>query len=239
MNALRTLILAATMLTPVSFASSASASNGVFDKLDPCVEQVDTFRDQRDAYLRTLNRAVADADSAALTPEYRDAWMKAKRSALRETFDALVAPALKEARVDDVDAEYPKWFDAQLAKVGAENLDKIITVNFRRELKEVRIQQRGAGTAEVESAKQTLDKECKMDVGNQALRGIITTVLGPIAMVGRNLEIAKRESGELAKPLAATTGISVDAINKNGGVFGGGLSGGESSFFRKNLGIRF
>jgi hypothetical protein len=29
------------------------------------------------------------------------------------------------------------------------------------------------------------------------------------------------------------------AINKNGGVFGGGLSGGEGSFFRKNLGIRF
>jgi hypothetical protein len=74
---------------------------------------------------------------------------------------------------------------------------------------------------------------------NQVLRGVLTTALAPIELMSRNWEIAKRESGEGAKVLAATTGISVDAINKNGGVFGGGLSGGENSFFRKNLGIRF
>jgi hypothetical protein len=47
------------------------------------------------------------------------------------------------------------------------------------------------------------------------------------------------EFQRITAALAATTGISVDAINKNGGVFGGGLSGGENGFFRKNLGIRF
>jgi hypothetical protein len=55
----------------------------------------------------------------------------------------------------------------------------------------------------------------------------------------RNLEIAKRESGFVAQVIAVPTGISIDAIKENGGVFGGGLSGGPGSFFRKNLGIRF
>ena len=58
-------------------------------------------------------------------------------------------------------------------------------------------------------------------------------------MAAKNLEIAKRESGVGAQVLAVGTGISIDAINKNGGVLGGGLSGGENSVFRKNLGVRF
>jgi hypothetical protein len=62
------------------------------------------------------------------------------------------------------------------------------------------------------------------------LRGVLTIALAPVEMLGRNWELAKRESSALAKPLAATTGISVDDINKNGGVFGCGLFGGENSF---------
>jgi hypothetical protein len=71
------------------------------------------------------------------------------------------------------------------------------------------------------------------------LRGVLTTALAPIELMSRNWKIAERESGEIAKPIAAIAGISVDAINKNGGVFGAGLSGGANRVFRKNLGIRF
>jgi hypothetical protein len=68
---------------------------------------------------------------------------------------------------------------------------------------------------------------------------IMKVLAAPVKIVDGNIKAAARESGEGAKVLRATTGISVDAINENGGVFGGGLSGGENSFFRKNLGIHF
>jgi hypothetical protein len=85
----------------------------------------------------------------------------------------------------------------------------------------------------------TLNKSCKKDVGNRALRGVLTTASAPIAVVSKNLEIAKRESGLIAKGVAGTTRASIDASAKNGGVFGVGLSGGDGSVFRKDLHIRF
>ncbi|MET4363482.1 hypothetical protein ABIB06_004076 [Bradyrhizobium sp. LB8.2] len=233
------LFVATAALASTSALTPAMAGGGFFDKFDPCIEQTDNFRAERASYLRDLDIKVVDADSAAVTPRYREAWMKAKRLQLRTTFDTLVAPTLKEMGVQDMEAEYGRWFDKRLDAIGAANVDKLVAVNFHQELKQVRIEQRASGEADVQSKKQDLDRSCKMDVGNQVLRGVLTTALAPIELMSRNWEIAKRESGEGAKVIAAGTGISVDAINNNGGVFGGGLSGGENSFFRKNLGIRF
>ncbi|KYK50141.1 hypothetical protein A1D31_39345 [Bradyrhizobium liaoningense] len=238
MNTVTKLLLSTAAMTAISFSTPALAGGGVFDKLDPCIEQVDNFHAERMSYLQELDKNVANADTAAVTPVYREAWMKAMRSHLRETFDTLVAPSLKDAGVQDLDNRYKRWFDLQIEAMGT-NVDKLVEANFHRELKEVRIEQRASGAAQLQSAKEDLDKACKMDVGNQMLRGTLTAVLAPVNMIARNLEIAKRESGEGAKALAATTGISIDAIKENGGMFGGGLSGGENSFFRKNLGIRF
>ena len=234
-----TIFLSGIALTVILLSSPAFAGGGVFDALDPCIEQTDHFRAERISYLQDLDKNVASADTAAVTAQYREAWMKAKRAQLRSTFDGLVAPTLREEGVLDMEAAYGRWFEHQLDSIGRENVNKLISVNFHEELKQLRVEQRAAGEAEMQSAKRDLNNDCKMDVGNQALRGVLTAALAPIGMVSRNLEIAKRESGFGAKVLAGTTGISVDAINKNGGVFGGGLSGGESSFFRKNLGVRF
>ncbi len=68
---------------------------------------------------------------------------------------------------------------------------------------------------------------------------IMKALTAPVKIIDGNIKGAERESGELAKALRISTGISVRAIEENGGVFGGGLSGGPNSFFRKNLGIRF
>jgi hypothetical protein len=225
--------LAAVIATPVL------AGSGAGDKLDPCIEQVDKFQEERSSYLQQLDKEVIDADTAAVTPKYREAWMKAKRFQLRESFDTFVAPMLKDAGVPNIDAAYDPWFDKQLENIGAANVDKLVAVSFHQELKKLRIKQRASGEDEIASEKEKLDKSCKMDFGNQALRVVLTAALAPINRDLRNLDLAKRESGVGGKIIAATTGISIDAINKNGGVFGGGLSGGENSFFRKNLGIRF
>jgi hypothetical protein len=220
-------------------ASNAHAGGGVFDALDPCIKARDDFRAERAAIVQQLDRAVQDADQAPATAEYRAAWMKAKKAQLRPIFDSLVAPELKANGIQDMDAAYEAWFGRQLAALGNDGADKLVTLSFHQELKQVRLEQRAQGQAALQSAQDDLDKSCKMDAGNQVLRGALTIALAPIEAVSRNLEIAKRETGVGAKALAATTGISVDAINQNGGVFGGGLSGGPGSFFRKTLGIRF
>jgi hypothetical protein len=230
------LFIATAALSSVSLPVLAA---GVFDALDPCIQQRDKFHDERVSYLQQLDKSVADADNAPLTQEYRAAWMVAKRAQLRPTFDTLVAPTLQDAGIADMEGAYGRWFEKQLATIGAANMDNLVRARFHQELKQVRVGQRTSGQAQLEAAKLDLDKACKTDVGNQVLRGVITVALTPIEMASKNLEIAKRESGAIAKGIAATTGISIDAINKNGGVFGGGLSGGENSFFRKNLGIRF
>jgi hypothetical protein len=48
-----------------------------------------------------------------------------------------------------------------------------------------------------------------------------------------NIRAASQESGEIAKVIRATTGISIMDIQKYG------LLGGENSFFRKNLGLKW
>ncbi|MDX1010489.1 hypothetical protein GOE08_27030 [Sinorhizobium medicae] len=239
MNVKKKALLAGAVLASSLFSTAAFAGGGVFDALDPCIEQRDQFRAERIAYLEVLDKNIADAEHAQPTPEYHEAWSKAKRAQLRSTFDTLVAPTLKDLGQTDMDSAYSKWFDKGMEEMGPQNVEALVAANFRQELNQLRIEQRATGEAELQSAKADLDKACKMDVGNQALRGVVTAVTAPIGMVSRNLEIAKRESDLGAKILAGGTGISIDAINKNGGVFGGGLSGGPNSFFRKNLGIRF
>jgi hypothetical protein len=82
------LLLSTAALAAASVATPVFAG-GVFDKLDPCIEQIDKFRAERTSYLQDLDKNVVNADTAAATPKYREAWMNAKRAKLRETFDTL------------------------------------------------------------------------------------------------------------------------------------------------------
>jgi hypothetical protein len=236
---LRDTLLSASALALAAVSSPALAGGGVFDALDPCIGAGDAFRAERTAVIQNDDQALARIPTMTPTPEYRKAWMATKKKNLRKTFDETVAPALTDAGVTDLDKAYEGWFAKQIDRLNVEQLEQLITAHFREDLKELGLKQRAKNNADLQAQQADIDKSCKMDVGNQALRGALTVALAPVEMVSRNLEIAKRESGEIAKGLAATTGISVRAIEENGGVLGGGLSGGPNSFFRKNLGIRF
>ena len=205
-----------------ALASPAWASNGTFDFLDPCVKATDDFRAERASVLTQLDQAVADADHAPPSDAYRSAWMRAKKSQARPTFDSLVAPMLREAGMTDMDAAYDKWFAAQLKAVGDDKVGQLVTASFHQELKQVRIDQHAQGEAQLLDAQNELDHSCKMDVGNQALRATLTTVMAPVAMISRNLELAKRESGVGAQIVAGTTGISVTDFVKYGPAGGPG-----------------
>jgi hypothetical protein len=213
-----------------ALASNAYAGGGVFDALDPCIKARDAFRDQRAGIVQQLDRSIADADHADAPGQYRDAWMKAKKAQVRPTFDKLVAPELKSMGQQDMEKAYDGWFDRQLAEMGHDGVEKLLTEDFHADLKQVRLEQRAKAQAEIQSAKNDLDKSCKSDVGNQAMRGTLTIVLAPIGMISRNLEIAKNERGAIAAGLAAGSSISIDAIEKNGGVFGGDSPAAQTAF---------
>ncbi|MDY8108718.1 hypothetical protein U0C82_06095 [Fulvimarina sp. 2208YS6-2-32] len=233
------------VLTTAAFALSLAvlavpASAAVlFDSLDPCIGARKKFKQIRHDALTAHDRAIAMTSAAELTDGYKTAWVEAKRMQLRPIFDEHVAPELTKYGVADFDTAYTTWFDSQLAAYTTQELDALITNNMREDLRKLALDAKNADVNMLGEQKAKLNEQCKMDVANQVFRGTVTVAVTPFGAIARNIEIAKRERGAGAKVLATATGISVDAIEENGGVFGGGLSGGRGSFFRKNLGIRF
>ena len=228
MNMLRTSVSA--LALTACLAGTARASNGVFDFLDPCVKATDEFHAERASVLTQADRAIADADRAPSTPEYRAAWMKAKNVQLRPMFDKYVAADLKDNGVTDLDGAYQKWFARQLRDMGDATVNQLIDSSFHQELKQVRIEQRTHDAAQLQAAQTELDGACKADVGNQALRVTMGVVLAPFNIIGGNIAGAGRESGVIDQGLKATTGISVKDIKEHG------IFGGPNSVFRKPFG---
>jgi hypothetical protein len=214
-------------------------AEGTFDFLDPCIKARSDYADQRQQVREKIAAANDSVDAMTYTPDFKDEWIKAKREQARPIFDTQVAPVLARYNVTDMDAAFAAWFSDILASTPTAELDSLINATYRHVVNEEIARLQAKSDAEFDKVKNELDNSCKMDVGNQVLRVALPAILAPITTVVRNLEIAKNESGVGAQILAGTTGISVDAIEENGGVLGGGLSGGEGSFFRKNLGIRF
>lgn len=223
----RTIMIGATAIFLALGATQASAGNGALDFLDPCVEARDSFRDQRMQILASYDAEIAAVETAAATPEYRDAWFKAKKEQARPIFNNEVAPLLTSFGVTDLNGAFEKWFSNELAQFSASELSALINEHFRQEMKQAYLEERATTNAELDRQKRELHNECKMTVGDQILRGTMTTVMAPIEIVKGNLEGAKRESSVLNKTIRATTGISVRDIKKHG------LGGGKNSEVRK------
>jgi hypothetical protein len=208
-------LAAASLLAAAAIPSTAFASNGVLDFIDPCIEAHDQFNDQRDGILRELNQKIADADTAKSNDEYRKLWIESKKKALRAVFDQNEKPVPDAAGVKDpqaVEAAYAKWFEGVLGQLTPEQLSSLQDSNFRFELKEYLTAQRQKGSAELEAEKAKLSSACKMDVGNQALRVALIGALKPLTFVAGNWKAAEKD-GVVAQVIAAPTGINpVDAV---------------------------
>jgi hypothetical protein len=192
-------------LASSSLPSMASASEGVLDFVDPCIEAHDQFNDQRDQILGQLNQQLANVDAAKSTDEYRKLWMESKKKALRPYFDANVKPVLESAGVKDFDQAYNKWFELQLGQLTPDQLASLQDANFRLELKAFLLDRRGKTAAALEEQHQELSKSCKMDVGNQVLRVALLGALKPITLIGDSWKSAEKD-GFLAQLISAGTG---------------------------------
>jgi hypothetical protein len=194
------------------FVQPGSASNGVFDFLDPCIEARDQFADRRDDAFRQLDTLIVNSDKAEATDGYRSEWLKAKKDLLRKYFDSELKPTLQAMRVTDFDTAYSAWFDLQIAQLTPQQLKKLQDANFRFELKKELIQRRAQTSADVANAEGELSRSCKMDVGNQALRVAILGAMRPFTFVAGNWKAAEKD-GFIAQVIQAPTGINVpDAV---------------------------
>jgi hypothetical protein len=229
MNVKNTLRIAATCAL-VLLPGTASAQ-GLFDFLDPCIGARNDYWKARNGILTKVDTKLAGVATAQPTKEFSDYWWTEKRVALRTFFDANIVPVLEGAGIKEqkmLDAAFETWLEKQIHGAGGhEAMNKLVAEEYRRVLGLALLKQKGETVAALDKQRDELYSSCPQDVANQMFRGLITVTVAPIGIVTQNLEIAKRESGDLAKVLAGTTGISVDAINK------GGILGGENSEARK------
>lgn len=194
------------------FASSAFASDGVFDFLDPCIGAREQFSDQRTKVFEQIATQVSNTDTATATTEYRADWLTAKKTALRPIFDQQVKPLLADLGVTDFDAAYGKWFDFQIAQLSPEQLQALQDQSFRVDLKAFWIGKQKSTAAEIDKQHDELSKSCKMDVGNQALRVAIIGAMKPITFMVDNWKSGEH-GGFINQVIKTPTGIDVvDAV---------------------------
>jgi hypothetical protein len=206
-----------------SLGSTAFAGGGAFDFLDPCIKAKDQFAEQRQTIASKFDSAQHSVESAVAPGEFRDIWMKSKRKDLRPLFDSDVAPTLSKMGVTDMEKGFNTWFEITLAQIEPQQFTELINRNYRELVKEELAKTRSATSAEFDKAKSELDQSCKTDVANQALR----VALAPIGWVKGNFEAGKNEKNVITQVIRAVTGISPEAIAKQG------LLGGDNSEARK------
>ncbi|MBU3029727.1 hypothetical protein [Paracoccus marinaquae] len=226
----RAIVVALVALGTVPALSPAHAQ-GFFDDLDRCIAAKDGFNEGRNQ-MRAIIQAKMDAASTAKpTEEYRDLWWEEKRKQMREYFDKSQFASIIKASGGSLDKAFVLWLAEQIeAAGGVEKIDAVIDSDFQKMTQLELDRKKNLTEAEFEKQKEQLYGECKEDVLNQTLRGAMTMAMAPINIIEGNWEGAKRESGELAKIIRATTGISWRDIEKYG------LCGGPNSEFRKLFG---
>jgi hypothetical protein len=215
-------------MTMLTNPAPAMAQGGAFDFLDPCIAAGETVSQQRSKMLTELQAGIARAEAIKPTAEYAKLWWLEKRKALRPTFDAKVLPLLPGGlTAPQKDAAFKLWLDQLVAAEGGwAKVNALIEADWNRmrerEIADARAQVGGA----LDQQDHELHAQCPADFGNQLLRGTLVLTMAPINQATRNIEIAKREGTLLGQITAATTGISVADIARNG------LLGGDGSTMR-------
>lgn len=225
------LTVAVFFILGVSMAPKFAHAQGFFDDLDPCIAAKDGFNEGR-SQMRTIIKAKMDtAATAKPNEDYRDLWWKEKREQLREYFDKSQFASIIKKSGGSLDKAFVLWLAEQIeAAGGVGKVDAVIEADFQKMTQLELSRRQNLTEVQFEKQKEELYSECKEDVLNQTLRATMTMAMAPIDLIDGNWEGAKRESGELAKIIRATTGISWRDIEKHG------LCGGPNSEVRKLFG---
>jgi hypothetical protein len=199
-------------------AAGSAHAEGAFDFVDPCIHVRQEFDHAKSATHGNLQAALTQAGVVTeVPPEVKDQWWADLRVKAWEYFDSKVAPQMKTDGVEPTQEAFELWLKTDIAAAGGkEKFNAILLDKYRTSLSEAIQAKRTEVNKQVAEQQSDLDSKCKMDVGNQALRVTLSAVTLPIAIVNRNLEGAKQESGFGNQVIHATTGISIPDILKYG-----------------------
>jgi len=222
---MRTRSIRSLMTFIVVLVPSLAGAQGLFDFLDPCIGARNDYWQARSQILSQIDTKLASVANAEPTEQFKAFWWNEKRTLMRKYFDDNISAILRTAGVKDgktMDAAFETWLENQIHSAGGhEAMDKLASQEYRRVLKLALDKQKGETIAELDKQRGELYSACPQDVANQMFRGLVTVTVAPVGLMTRNIEIAQRESGAVAKVLAGTTGISVDAIVQNKSPLGG------------------
>ncbi|GGZ75661.1 hypothetical protein [Paraglaciecola chathamensis] len=220
----------AIFFSAMAFQSMVCAQ-GLFDDLDPCIAAKKDFNKERYQMINIIDKQINDAKTAKPTEEYKDLWWDEKRRVMKDYFVNSELAELVRNSGGDTDKAFVIWLATQIKNSGGiEEVEEVIEKDFQI-MTAIELEKQGGATKKaLDDSKKELYGSCKEDVLNQTLRATLTIAMAPINMVQGNFEGAQRESGEMAKLVRATLGISFKDIEKHG------LCGGKNSEMRKLFG---
>lgn len=211
--------------------SSPTSAQGFFDKLDPCIAETKSFEDGRKKIRAVIRREMSTVNSSEPNDDYYDVWWSEKRKQLRKLYNGSALEKLIKDSGGNSEKGFVLWLAQQIeAAGGIDEVNKVMISDFRKMKKLELMKQSEATDAKLEQTRKDLYGVCKQDVLNQAVRVTINGALAPGNWIKENFKGAKSESGELAKVVRATVGISWKDIRANG------ICGGSNSEFRKLFG---
>lgn len=209
-------------------ANTCVRADGLFDYLDPCIGSKQAFWQEHGSLVHNMNFALEATNFENPSPMFRDWWWGEKKATLRPYFDREVYPMLAQAGATNLEAAFSAWIGKQVESAGGiPKMEQLMTTEYRRLRRLVLLRDQSATLAQLEEERRQLYGSCPQDVANQVFRGVQVVIGAPLGVMARNFEISKRESGEIAKGVAATTGISLGDIQRRGPL------GGDNSEARK------
>lgn len=212
----------------ILYTPCSAKSQGLFDFLDPCIGAKELYWQERNAVLSNTNFQIDAVNSAVPTNNFRIWWWNDKKLSLINYFNSDIWPMLAAAGANNHEAAFSIWLNKEIANSGGiPKLEQLMTQEFRRLRRLFLLSQRGADMAELDEERRRLYGSCPQDVASQVFRGFQVLVGYPVGVVSRNWEMARRERGEIARAVAASTGISTRDIQRYGPL------GGQNSEARK------
>lgn len=218
-----------------TYISNQADAQGTLDWADPCIEQENRFDSSASASRSRADQAIAALDAQENPPPaLRSYYVEAIREGLykgwieKPEVAVLIEQINKNGPVDTkkifIESIYPE-------AVTQDEENELVKAFYKKDYSErfrpQMIKERQDLEDTLNSQEIDLNDSCSPDVVSQILRGTIGNILG---IVGSNTEAAKNESGDIAKYIRATSGVSITDIQTHG------LQGGPNSFVNEALG---
>lgn len=224
------------VLIAASISSGGKAkADGMLDFADPCKGAQKEFGSTAEALKTRADAVISEWDARQEPPgEIRGLYVEAIRKAAFQAWSTndqvkpLIA-TLKQSdpKFDEAAYFYEKVYPAALTnEQESEMVRALFKADYQSSLRPKFLEDRKSLDKKIDEQKQELDSSCKPDVFNQVIRA---TFGRAILIVTGNFDAAKNESGEIAKLVRATSGISLTDIEKYG------IQGGPNSEISKAL----